>query len=206
VEVPPLVKIRGLIAVNDRPQRADAKRNREKLLIAATDTFAENGPDVALETIAARAGVGVGTLYRHFPNRETLMVATYQHEVDALCAAAEELLGSQPADEALRAWIERFATYAAAKRGMGEALLSALASDSAMYAETREQILDALRLLLDAGAESGTLRADIAPEDVMRVISAIWYVPSGPQWGEIIRNMLTLVIDGLRYGTQEQTS
>jgi AcrR family transcriptional regulator len=185
-----------------RPQRADAKRNRAKLLIAATETFAEEGPDVALEAIAARAEVGVGTLYRHFPNREALMVAIYQHEVDTLCAAAEDLLRSQPADEALGAWIERFAAYAVTKRGMGDALLAALASDSAMYAETREQILDALRLLLDAGAASGTLRSDIDAEDVMRVISAIWHVPNGPHWREIIRNMLRLVIDGLRYGTQ----
>ncbi len=190
--------------VDARPQRADAKRNRDKLLTAATEAFAEGGPDVALETVAARAGVGVGTLYRHFPNREALMVATYQHEVDELCAAAEELLRSLPPDEALRAWIERFAAYAVTKRGMGEALLSALASDSTMYAETRERILDALRLLLDTGAASGKLRADIAPEDVMRVISAIWYVPNGPQWRETIGNMLRLVIDGLRYGVQEQ--
>lgn len=194
-----------MMTVNARPLRADAKRNRDKLLAAATEAFAEAGPDVALETVAARAGVGVGTLYRHFPNREALMVATYQHEVDALCAAAEHVLRAQPADEALRAWIERFAAYAATKRGMGEALLSALASDSAMYAETRERILDALRLLLDAGAASGTLRADIDPEDVMRVISSIWYVPSGPQWRETIGNMLRLIIDGLRYGVPDQT-
>ncbi|HYI16671.1 MAG TPA: TetR/AcrR family transcriptional regulator, partial [Thermomicrobiales bacterium] len=168
--------------MNARPLRADARRNRDKLLTAATEAFAEAGPDVALETIADRAGVGVGTLYRHFPNREALMVATYQHEVDALCAAAEDLLRSHPADEALRAWIERFAAYAVTKRGMGDALLSALASDSAMYAATRERLLDALRLLLDAGAASSTLRADIDPEDVMRVISSIWYVPSGPHW------------------------
>ena len=192
------------MTVNARPLRADARRNRDKLLTAATEVFAEGSGDAALETVAARAGVGVGTLYRHFPNREALMVATYQHEVDALCAAAKELLGSHPADEALRAWIERFAAYAATKRGMGDALLSALASDSALYMETRERILDALRLLLDAGAASGALRADIAPEDVMRVISAIWYVPSGPQWRENIGNMLKLVIDGLRYGAPDR--
>lgn len=188
--------------MENRPLRADAKRNRERLLSAATDLFASEGPDAALEAIAARAGVGVGTLYRHFPNREALMVATYQHEVDALCAAAEELLATQPADEALRAWVERFAAYAATKRGMGDALLSALGSDAEMYAATRERLLDALRLLLDAGAESGTLRADIAADDVMRVISSIWQVPSGPHWRETIGNMLQLVIDGLRYGAR----
>src|ERR671934_1923817 len=92
-----------------RTPRADARRNRDKLLRAATEAFATDGQDVALEAIAARAGVGIGTLYRHFPSRDALVVAAYQHEVDALCAAAAELLESMPADEALRAWVDRFA-------------------------------------------------------------------------------------------------
>src|ERR671936_2654335 len=135
-----------------RTPRADARRNRAKLLRAATEAFATDGQDVALETIAARAGVGIGTLYRHFPNREALVVAAYQHEVDALCAAAADLLAAQPADAALRAWAERFADYIATKRAMGNALRSAVASDSPLFAETRELILGALRLLLAAGA------------------------------------------------------
>src|SRR5437867_10457032 len=110
------------MTVTDRPLRADAQRNREKLLSAATDAFAADGEDLALETIAARAGVGIGTLYRHFPNRDALIVAAYEHEVDALCAAAADLLEALPADEALRAWVERFADYMATKRGMGTAL------------------------------------------------------------------------------------
>src|SRR3954465_818392 len=110
-----------------RPLRADAQRNRDKLLAAATAAFAEEGEAVALETVAARAGVGIGTLYRHFPNRDALVVAAYQHEVDALCAAAADLLTAQPADEALRAWAERFADYIATKRAMGDALRSAVA-------------------------------------------------------------------------------
>ena len=190
--------------VSARPLRADARRNREKLLAAATEAFAEEGEDVALETIAARAGVGIGTLYRHFPSRDALVVAAYQHEVDSLCAAAEDLLRSQPADEALRAWAERFADYIATKRAMADALRSAVASDSPLYAETRERILGALRLLLDAGAAAGTLRADVDPEDVLRVISAIWYLPGGPQWREDVGRMLHLVIDGLGYGVPDR--
>ena len=140
------------MTVTDRPLRADAQRNREKLLAAATEAFAAEGEDVALENVAARAGVGIGTLYRHFPNRDALVVAAYQHEVDALCAAAADLLAAgQPADEALRAWTERFADYIATKRRMGNALRSAAASDSPLFAQTREQILGALGLLLDAG-------------------------------------------------------
>ena len=191
------------MTVDARPPRADARRNREKLLAAATALFAEHGEDVALEAVAARAGVGIGTLYRHFPSRDALVIAAYQHEVDALCAAAEDLLGSMPPDEALRAWVDRFADLIATKRAMGEALRSA-ASGSPLYAETRERILGALRLLLEAGAAAGTLRADADPEDVQRVMSGIWYLPDGPEWRGTVGRMLDLVIDGLRYGAPER--
>jgi AcrR family transcriptional regulator len=188
-----------------RPLRADAQRNREKVLSAATAAFAEEGEAVALETIAARAGVGIGTLYRHFPSREALVAAAYRNEVDALCAAAADLVGSLPADQALRAWAERFADYIATKRAMGDALRSAAGSgsDSPLFAETRERILGALRLLLEAGAASGTLRADVDPTDVMRVINGIWYLPNGPEWRADVGRMLDLVIDGLRYGVEQ---
>jgi len=192
------------MTVTHRPLRADAQRNHEKLLSAAKEAFAAEGEDVALETVAARAGVGIGTLYRHFPNRDALVVAAYQHEVDALCAAAADLLAAQPADEALRAWTERFADYVATKRRMGNALRSAAASDSPLFAKTREQIMGALRLLLDAGAASGTLRSDVDPKDFMRVINGIWYLPDGPQWREDVGRMLELVIDGLRYGVPDR--
>src|SRR5690242_5838471 len=107
-----------------RALRADAQRNRDKVLAAATAAFASDGENVPLETIAARAGVGIGTLYRHFPNREALIVAAYRSEVDALCSAAASLAASLPADEAVRAWAERFADYIATKRAMGNALRS----------------------------------------------------------------------------------
>src|SRR5437879_12817962 len=122
-----------------RPLRADAQRNRERLLAAAMQAFAEEGEEVALESVAARAGVGIGTLYRHFPNRDALVVAAYQHEVDALCGAAADLLATQPADEALRAWTERFADYIATKRRMGNALRSAAASNSPPFARSEER-------------------------------------------------------------------
>jgi AcrR family transcriptional regulator len=183
-----------------RPLRADAQRNFEKILSAATVAFAEEGEAVALETIAARAGVGIGTLYRHFPSREALVCAAYRSEVDALCAAAADLVESLPADQALRAWAERFADYIATKRAMGDALRSAAGSDSPLFAETRARILRALRVLLEAGAASGTLRSDVDPTDVMRVISGVWYLPDGPEWRADVLRMLDLVIDGLRYG------
>jgi AcrR family transcriptional regulator len=179
------------MSVSSRPLRADAQRNRDNLLSAATAAFAEEGEAVALETIAARAGVGIGTLYRHFPSRDALVVAAYQHEVDSLCAAAQDLLRSQPADAALAAWARRFADYVAT-------------SDSSVFADTRERILGALRLLLDAGAADGTLRADVGPEDVACVINASWFLPAGPHWRDTVGRMLDLVIDGLRYGASDQ--
>ena len=193
------------MAVAARRPRADALRNRERLLVAATEAFARDGDDVALEAVAARAGVGIGTLYRHFPNRDALVAAAYRQEVDALSAAAAELLAARPADEALRAWLERFADYIATKRAMGDALRSAAASDSPLFAETRTRILDALRRLLAAGAADGTLRTDVDPTDVMRVMNGIWYLPAGPEWRENVGRMLDLVIDGLRYGAPAAT-
>jgi AcrR family transcriptional regulator len=188
------------VAVSTRPLRADAQRNREKLLVAATEAFAEEGEDVALETVAARAGVGIGTLYRHFPNRDALIVAAYMQEVDSVCGAAVDLVASQPADQALRAWAERFADYIATKRSMGEALRTAVSSsDCAVFSDCRGRILGALRLLLSAGARDGTLRGDVDPEDVMRVVNAVWYLPDGPHWRDTVGRMLDLVIDGLCY-------
>lgn len=108
--------------------------------------------------------------------------------------------GHVPADRALHAWLERFAQYVAAKRGMGEALRSAVASDSPLFAHTRDRIVGALRLLIDAGAATGSLRGDVDPEDVMRAIGAVWHLPMGPGCQDHVRRLLDLLVDGLRYG------
>ena len=186
-----------------RALRADAQRNRAKLLTAATQAFAEEGEEVALETVAARAGVGIGTLYRHFPSREALVAAAYQNEVDALCAASADVLRSLPPDQALRAWADRFADYIATKRAMGDALRSAVGSDSPLFAATRARILGALQQILTAGAASGTLRGDVDARDVMRLINGIWHLPDGAEWRADVGRMLDLIIDGLRYGIRE---
>ncbi|MCW2598873.1 MAG: TetR family transcriptional regulator [Frankiales bacterium] len=182
-----------------KPQRADAQRNRDKLLTVAVAAFSDLGVDVPLETIAAQAGVGVGTLYRHFPNRNALIEAAYRHEVERLCEAAPELLATHEPAEALREWMERFAQYAATKRGMGDALRSAIASDSPLFGHTRSQIVAALRVLLDAGTAEGSLRDDADPEDVMRAMGAVWNVASGLEWQDQVRRLLGLLVDGLRY-------
>jgi AcrR family transcriptional regulator len=183
-----------------RPQRADARRNRARLLAVATEALLENG-DVPLETIAERAGVGIGTLYRHFPHRNALIEAAYRQEVEALCDSAPQLLRvGHPAVEALREWMGAFVHYAATKRGMGAALRSAVGSDSPLFGETRARIVGALAVLLDAGRVDGTVRTDIDAEDVMRAMGAVWLVPDGAEWDAQVRRLLDLVVDGLRFG------
>ena len=182
-----------------RPMRADARRNREALLQAAAELFAEEGTDVSLEAVAARAGVGIGTLYRNFPNRDSLVEAAYRTEVAHLCDAASELLDSNPPDVALAEWMDRFVTYAAAKRGMAGAL-KAVNAKTDLYSQTRTQITGAIGGLLEAGVEAGTLRADVEPEDVLRATGVVWQLDDQPGWEEQARRLLGLVMDGLRYG------
>ena len=134
----------------ERPLRADAVRNRDKLLDVAVRAFTEDGVDVPLETIANRAGVGVGTLYRHFPNRNALVQAVYRHEVERLCESPDALLADNPTDVALQQWMERFVDYAVTKRGMSEALSSAVASGLPLFANTRSQMIAALSTLIAA--------------------------------------------------------
>jgi AcrR family transcriptional regulator len=184
---------------HDKPLRKDAARNREKLLAAAVELFAERGTEGSLEEVAKRAGVGIGTLYRHFPTRDALVEAAYRNEVAQLRAAADELLAELPPDEALEAWMRRFVDYGSAKRGMRDALQSIAGGGSDLFADTRGQVVEAVAVLLRAGAEAGTLRADVEPEDVLRAMSAIWLVAGGDDWAEDALRILRLVLDGLRY-------
>ena len=175
--------------------RADARRNREKLLAAAVAAFAESGTDVSLEAIAKRAGVGIGTLYRHFPTREALVEAAYLNELDRLTGSADELLAAMAPDAALAEWMDRFVTYAEAKRGM-KAALQAAAARSDLFANARRQQLDAIGKLLDAGVAAGSIRADVDADDVLRAMSAVWHVDDPEQ----ARKLLRLLMDGLRHG------
>jgi AcrR family transcriptional regulator len=185
---------------HDKPLRADARRNRDKLLAAAVELFAERGTEGSLEEVAKRAGVGIGTLYRHFPTRDALVEAAYRNEVAQLRAAADELLAEFPADRALEAWMRRFVDYGAAKRGMRDALQSmAGGTGSDLFAQTRGQVTEAVAVLLAAGVEAGALRGDVAAEDVLRAMGAIWLVPDSEDWAEEALRVLRLVMDGLRY-------
>jgi AcrR family transcriptional regulator len=182
-----------------RVMRADAQRNRDKLLATAVDLFASSGHDVSLEAIAKKAGVGIGTLYRHFPTREALVEAAYRSEVDRLCDSAEELLHDHPPDQALAEWMDRFVSYAAAKRGMKGALQGVVASGSPLFADAREQLRGAIATLLDAGKAAGTIRKDADPEDVLRATGSVWQLSDEPGWQDQARRILGLLIDGLRY-------
>ena len=175
-------------------KRADARRNREKLLAAAVELFATVGTDVSLDAVAKRACVGIGTLYRHFPTRDALVEAAYRAEVTHLCEAADELLAAHPPDVALAEWMERFVAYASAKKGMKGALQS-VAAGSDLWGETRRQIVAAIAQLLDAGVAAGTLRSDVNADDVWRAMGSVWSVDSEDQ----IRTLLRLLMDGLRH-------
>ena len=182
-----------------RPLRADAQRNRDRLLEVAVRAFSHDGPDVTLESIAGEAGVGIGTLYRHFPTREALIEAAYRSELARLCAGVPELIQTLPADVALRTWMDRFIDYLATKRGMAEALRRVIASGGNPFAESRESLLQAIGSLLKAGAAQGEMRGDIDPADVMFGISGVSLVAGEPEQRDQAGRLLDLLLDGLRY-------
>jgi AcrR family transcriptional regulator len=189
--------------MTDRPLRADARRNRDRLLEVAVRAFSTDGPDVSLEAIAKETGVGIGTLYRHFPTREALVEAAYRSELDRLCEAAPELLEELPANVALRTWMDRFVDYMTTKRGMAEALRAVIASGGNPYAHSRDRMLTAIGRLLEAGAAAGTIRTDTHPPDVLTALSGVTLAVGDPaQAGRL----LDLLMDGLRFPGRHDTS
>jgi AcrR family transcriptional regulator len=187
-----------------RPLRADAQRNRDKILSAAVRVFAEEGLDAHLERIAKEAGVGSGTLYRNFPTREILIEAAYRNELAKLCDAAPELLATMPPREALRAWMGRFIDYATAKLGMADALRALVESGVNPYAQSHEIILAALTSLLDAGAKAGTIRSDITATDMFACLTGIALASGKPEQREQAERLLDLTMDGLKTDRQAE--
>ncbi|TGD90579.1 TetR family transcriptional regulator [Mycolicibacterium sp. CH28] len=173
--------------------RADALRNRERLLTAAATAFSR-GADVSLEAIARDAGVGIGTLYRHFPSREALTEAVYRTELAEVAASAEQLLDRHPPAIALRRWMDRYAEFVAAKRGMAESLRMVLDSGAVEPCDTRAAILRAVELLLSAGAADDTLRADVRADDV---VSSLLGISLASRSGEQAQRMMDLLAAGL---------
>jgi AcrR family transcriptional regulator len=187
-----------------RPVRADARRNRERLLEAAVRAFASDGADVTLEAIAKTAGVGIGTLYRHFPTRDALVEAAYRQELAHLCDAVPGLLRSLPADEATRAWMDRFIDYMTTKRYMAGALQAVIASGGDPYAESRARLIAAITTLLTAGISAGTIRADVEPNDVLLALSGVSLAAGAPDQREQAGRLLDLLVDGLRHHASGQ--
>jgi AcrR family transcriptional regulator len=188
-----------VLEAGDRTLRADARRNRDRLLSAAVRAFSQDGADVTLDAIAKDAGVGIGTLYRHFPTREALIEAAYRSELARLCEAVPDLLQDMRPDEATRAWMDRYIEYMTTKRGMADALRAVIASGGTPYAQSRDRLITAITSLLQAGAASGTLRADIEPADVLASLSGISLAAGEPAQRAQARRLLDLLMDGLRY-------
>jgi AcrR family transcriptional regulator len=184
----------------NRPVRSDARRNREKLVAVAQAAFAAADGTVALEAIAREAGVGIGTLYRHFPTREALVEAVYAAELDDLVTSAPVLLGELPPDAALRAWMNRYAAFVEAKRGMGDALRAGVASGRIATPATRQRITAAIGMILAAGARAGTLRDGVDPADVTTMLLGVFLSTAATQAPERTGRLLDLVLDALRPG------
>jgi AcrR family transcriptional regulator len=175
--------------------RADARRNRDRLLEVAAAAFgAADGRPVSLESIAREAGVGIGTLYRHFPSRELLIEAVYRTELAEVAAAAGQLLKRHPPKVALRRWMDRYAGFVAAKRGMAESLRAMVASGAVEPTETRASIIGAVELLLRAGADDGSLRGDVRADDVVSSLLGIFMAAGSP---EQTGRMLDLLVAGV---------
>jgi len=180
-----------------RKPRADAQRNRERLIEAAKAAFADAGADVALEEIARRAGVGIGTLYRHFPTRDAVIEAVYRREVEQLGAAAQRLLADEPPGQALRDWMRVFVDYIATKKVIAAAL-AGLSSSPTLYAASGETIISAITTLTTAAITAGDIRPDADPADLLRALVGFTYGATAPGWRESALRLIDLLMAGLR--------
>jgi AcrR family transcriptional regulator len=178
-----------------RPMRADARRNYEKLLAAGRQAFTEAGSSASLEEIARRAGVGIGTLYRHFPTRQALLEAVYVEEVEGLCRSADDLAG-EPPWEGLVAWLHRFVGYVATKQALSEELFTYLGRDADVFAKCHTMFYGAGEPLLQRAQDAGIVRKDTDIVEVVRMVAGIAKMPSTP---EQIERILDLALDGLRF-------
>jgi len=182
-----------------RPKRADARRNYDKLIEAARAAFTERGSSTSLEEIARRADVGIGTLYRHFPTRHDLLLAVYVEEVEALAASAAELADLPPWD-ALVGWLRKFVAYAIAKRALSDELLATIGMESSVFRQCHELIWEAAEPLVKRAQEAGVVRPDTNITEIVKMASGISQV----KWAEPdqLEKILLLALDGLRYGSK----
>jgi AcrR family transcriptional regulator len=185
-------------AATVRKPRADAVRNHERVLEAAKVVFSAGGPDASLEAVARRAGVGIGTLYRHFPTREALFEAVYRREVQQLVELAEQLKSEATPVDALRRWLRSNVEFVATKKGMLAALALAAHSPSELYAYSFDRLTKAMGALLDRAVASGEIRADVSPEELLRALIGMCYMHDQPGWQAGVLRLVDVLVDGLR--------
>jgi AcrR family transcriptional regulator len=179
-------------------KRSDARRNRDAILAAALEALTES-PDASLNAIAKRAGVANATLYRHFPTREELVLAAYEHEVQTLVDAADLLLREQAPIDALRSWVERLASYAVTKHGLADALRRATTPGSDLSStDTYDSIVAALDRLLQANISAGTLRPGLDPDDVILALAGLWQLDPASDWKSQAQRIYDIVLGGLQ--------
>lgn len=181
-----------------RKPRTDAQRNRDRILEVAKKAFAKSGANTSLDDVAKEAGVGAGTLYRHFPTRDALLEAVYRSEVEKLAAAQRELSGKLPSVEALQAWMLLFVDYIAAKHIIAPALNTIVGGPSKLYEASRGQLSGAIDALVKRAIESGDIRKDLDPFDLLRALIGVSNVASGPDWQQSARRLVDILITGSR--------
>ena len=181
-----------------RKPRTDAVRNRERILDVAKSAFTLHGADASLDDIAKQAGVGVGTLYRHFPTRDALIEAVYRSEVEKLAAAAHGFAAAMPPVEALRAWLLLFVEYIAGKHIIAPALNSIAGGPSKLYEGSRSLVQGAIEELVKRAKKSGDLRRDVDASDLLRAVIGVSYVTSGGDWRQSARRLVDILIAGSR--------
>jgi AcrR family transcriptional regulator len=189
---------RAGVAKPQRKSRADAQRNRELLLGAAKAAFAKTGPDVSLDEIARLAGVGIGTLYRHFPTRDAVVEAVYRREVTQLADAATRLLATMSPAAALHEWMRLFVDYIATKKVIASALGSIAGGVSELYASSGALMTEAITLLVSHAVCSGEIRGDAEPTDIFRALVGLTYGNNGVGWEASAHRLIDILMDGLR--------
>ena len=181
-----------------RKPRTDAQRNRERILEVAKEAFTRSGANASLDDIAKEAGIGAGTLYRHFPTRDALIEAVYRTEVEKLAAAEKKFSESLPAIEALRAWMLLFVDYIATKQIIAPALNTVVGGPSKLFEGSRAQIQGAIESLVKRAIRSGDIRRDLEPFDLLRALIGVSHVASGPDWQQSARRLVDILITGSR--------
>ena len=181
-----------------RRPRADAQRNRERILEVAKEAFTRSGANASLDDIAKQAGVGPGTLYRHFPTREELLQAVYRSELEKLAASEEKFARTMTPIEALRAWLLLFVDAIAAKELIAPALNTLVGDHKKIFASSYAQMQDAIRALVKRAIESGDIRKDLVPMDLLRALVGVAHVTTSPDWQPSARRLVDILITGSR--------